>query len=135
MDLSICLAHGNFIREDSEPYDWRVNQDRTLWANESSTNNPCPQGYRVPTRAEQNALVTAASITNYTNAASSNLAFSAPGGRNYSTATLNSHASFGRYWSSSVSGSYVYLRHFYSSGTDLNTVYRGYGFSVRCLKD
>ena len=101
----------------SSPYDWRVNPNDALWANESSTNNPCPQGYRVPTEAEQTALVTDASITNYTNAASSNLAFAAAGNRYLINAALGGQAFGGYYWSSTVSGNNPSYRYFTSSST------------------
>ncbi len=37
-----------FIKVISGHSDWRVNPDDTLWASESSANNVCPAGYRLP---------------------------------------------------------------------------------------
>ncbi len=37
-----------FITLNNNYSDWRVNQDDTLWANESSANSVCPVGYRLP---------------------------------------------------------------------------------------
>ncbi len=37
-----------FIKVISNHSDWRVNPDDTLWASESSANNVCPAGYRLP---------------------------------------------------------------------------------------
>ena len=125
----------HFITEGSSPYDWRVDQDNTLWANESSTNNPCPQGYRLPTGTEQTDLVTAASITNYTNAASSNLAFSAVGYRYNINATLGDQTNNGYYWSSTVTSSSAYVHYFASNSAQLSFSERSFGFSVRCIKD
>ncbi len=43
-------SHSLFIlsQYDIAQYDWRVNHDDTLWAGESSPNNVCPIGYRLP---------------------------------------------------------------------------------------
>ncbi len=43
-------SHSLFIlsQYDIARYDWRVNHDDTLWAGESSPNNVCPIGYRLP---------------------------------------------------------------------------------------
>ena len=46
-------GHSDFIRSVLTG-DWRVSSNNTLWANESSTNNPCPQGYRLPTGSRTN---------------------------------------------------------------------------------
>ena len=45
-------GHGNFITEPNNPYDWRSSQSSTLWQGEAATNNPCPEGYKVPSEAE-----------------------------------------------------------------------------------
>jgi len=125
-------GHSDFINVSG---DWRVNSNNTLWANESSTNNPCPQGYRLPTGTEQTDLVTAASITNYTNAASSNLAFSAVGYRYNINATLGDQTNNGYYWSSTVTSSSAYVHYFASNSAQLSFSERSFGFSVRCIKD
>ena len=84
-------THAKFIIRYSEPYtyDWRVNRDDTLWDNESSTNNPCPVGYRLPLESEFLDLITAAAITDKLEAASSSLAFSLPGYRKATDGSLD----------------------------------------------
>ena len=124
-----------FITEGSSPYDWRVPKNDNLWQGEAGINNPCPQGYRLPTEAEMTALVSAEGITNYTTAASSSLAFPASGGRSNSNGTVYNEGSTGYYWASSVSGTLARSRNFFSSGTNTNSLYRASGFGVRCLKD
>ena len=113
-------------------YDWRVTQNDALWATEASTNNPCPNWFRVPTNAELTALFTAAGITNYTNAASSVLKFSATAVRS-STGALGISGSHGYYWSSSVSGISVSSRYFDSGSTYTFSGDRNYGMTVRCI--
>ncbi len=41
-------SHSLFITIGHYFEGWRVNQDDTLWASESSANNVCPAGYRLP---------------------------------------------------------------------------------------
>ena len=124
-----------FITEGSSPYDWRVPQNNNLWQGESGLNNPCPQGYRLPTESEMNALISALGITNRINAAGSPLAFSASGSRFTSNGTVENQGSFGYYWTSSVDGFDARRCNFYSNGTNTLSSARGYGFGVRCLKD
>ena len=101
-----------------------------------ATNTPCPVGFRLPTEAEQTQLVTSASISNYTDAASSNLAFTAAGLRNFSTGSISSVGSNGNYWGSTDSGTLTTRnRNFYRTSSNANSGNRAYGFSVRCLKD
>ncbi|CAA6809435.1 MAG: Unknown protein [uncultured Campylobacterales bacterium] len=128
-------ANALFIIEGSSPFDWRVTQDDTLWANESSANNVCPVGYRVPTEAELSNMVSAEGITSYTTAASSELALTASGYRHPSTATLSSLGSYGPYWSSSVSGAGARGFGVSSSSQSFYSNSRAYGFSVRCIQD
>ena len=128
-------ANALFILKTTSPYDWRSTQDDTLWATEASANNPCPTGFRVPTLTEQTTLVTAASITNSTTAASSTLKFTVPGYRDCSNGTLYGVGSYVYYWSSTVSGINVSGRYFASGGTGASNDYRAHGFTVRCLKD
>ncbi len=46
-------GHGDFITVDNaSPWDWLTSPYNHLWANESSPNNPCPPGFRLPTIAE-----------------------------------------------------------------------------------
>ncbi len=115
--------------------DWRSTQNDNLWQGEAGTNNPCPSGFRLPTSAEQTALVTAAGITGSATASSSKLKFSVPGGRYYNNGALSDAGYSGYCWSSSVSGTSAYSRYFSSGSTRTNSSSRTYGFSVRCLKN
>ena len=115
--------------------DWRITPNDALWATEASANNPCPSGFRVPTITELSTLVTAAGITNYTNAASSKLKFSVAGHRNCNFGTLDTAGDYSICWSSSVSGTDASYRLFSSSSTDALISSRSAGLSIRCLKN
>jgi len=125
-----------FITISSGPYDWRSPQNDNLWQGVNGTNNPCPIGFRLPTQPEWANLVTAAGITNYTTAYSSSLKLTVAGYRLNTDGSLSDAGGYGGYWSSSVVGTLAYYLFFGSGGVDPAYNYdRGFGFSVRCLKD
>ena len=130
-------GNGNFILAPSSPYDWRSPQNDSLWQGVSGTNNPCPTGFRIPTQPEWSNLITAAGITSYTTAFSSNLKLTATGYRDFGGGnTLSSQGAYGYYWSSSVTGIFANFLHFSSGGVNL----AGYsihenGLSVRCIRN
>lgn len=41
-----------FILISSTPFDWRVTPNNTLWSGGGAVNNPCPDGFHVPSAAE-----------------------------------------------------------------------------------
>jgi len=75
--LSDNPSHGNFIQGGAaSDYDWRVNNDQTLWDLESSLNNPCPKGYVVPTVDEFQTMIVRQNLLD-----NIDLKFSRPGSR------------------------------------------------------
>ncbi len=120
---------------------WRVNQDDTLWANESSPNNVCPIGYRLPldpngaddTNNELAVELNSWDSKDANGSMSSDLKLPMAGARN----TNGSMFDTGKYsdvWSGSVAG--VKARNIYF-GSQVNLVGisdRSYGMSVRCIK-
>ncbi|CAA7392613.1 FISUMP domain-containing protein [Chryseobacterium fistulae] len=116
--------------------------------------DPCPSGFRVPTRSEWVALVNnttsntigtfIGSVTNFgaarqfTCAANGNrLTFPASGYRNLVTGELANRGNFGFYWSSTEYSSYgASLFAFNSSSVyPADSLSRPYGFSVRCIAE
>ena len=133
--ISDTPGHGDFITVGSSPYDWRNPQNDNLWQGVSSTNNPCPSGYRLPTEAEWVAECTSWSSNNAAGAFASPLKLPVAGLRNYSNGSLSSVGSYGYYWSSTVAGTYSRRLAFYSSDAYMGSNTRASGVSVRCLKD
>ena len=128
-------GHSNFILAPSFPYDWRSPQNDNLWQGVIGTNNPCPSGFRLPTEAELNAERLSWATNNAAGAFGSVLKLTVGGLRYYSSGSLGSVGSGGDYWSSTVYGISARSLYFYSSNADMNSHYRAYGFSVRCIKD
>ena len=51
-------GNGVFIRtRDGGSSNWRVNANTSLWTGVSGENNPCPSGWRIPIKAEWEAVV------------------------------------------------------------------------------
>ena len=44
--------NANFIESNSAPFSWLIPQQLNLWQGLNGINNPCPIGYRLPTRTE-----------------------------------------------------------------------------------
>jgi uncharacterized protein (TIGR02145 family) len=149
-------THALFIKQSSSPRDWRETQDGTLWESESSTNNVCPVGYRLPTAGDEgtnegtnveweeevNSWHTdnAHDSTTSTHALASSLKLPMPGYR-HRKGDVRAEGYSGNYWSASI-GSADFNPdgsrelNINSNGVYPNfTEYRAYGFSVRCKRD
>ncbi len=129
-------AHGSFILPSSPPFIWRSPRNDNLWQGVNGVNNPCPSGYRLPTEAELDAERTSWSINNSAGAFASPLKLPMAGYRNQGGSLPFMQVGYrGYYWSSTVNVAYTYNLEFHSSNAYMGYNLRGYGFSVRCLKD
>ncbi len=126
-------GHDLFIEGDYyHDGNWRVPKNDNLWQGVNGINNPCPTGFRLPTKTEWEAEIATWSSQNITGAYTSTLKLTTGGMRYYSGGYYYVDTN-GYYWSSTVDG----------NGSDrliLNTASmgwreRGVGFSVRCIKD
>ena len=144
-----------FITAAAEPYDWLIAEDanfearNTMWtAGADNYDSPCPEGWRVPTKAELDAIRKAYAeepktatftanqgLTVQADEADNPLLLPAAGNRGRTDGLGYNRGTHGYYWSSEVSGSYSPRLYFYSGGTDVNASYRAYGFSVRCVQE
>jgi hypothetical protein len=124
-----------FITEGSSPYDWRSSQNDNLWQGVDGTNNPCPGGYRLPTETEIDNEHLTWSSDDYDGAFGSVLKLPVAGYRDENDGLLKGVGARGDYRSSTVSSTNSRHLYFGSSSANMNTNYRAFGFSVRCLKD
>lgn len=111
---------------------WRNPANFNLWQGVNGINNPCPDGFRLPTEAEWTSEIAASGIRNLATAYSSVLKL-VPAGRRTITgglATAN-----GQYWSSTVKGNFVDVYTFRDTDVLLSTTVPVAGYSVRCITD
>ena len=127
-------GHGNFIISH---IDWRSEPNHNLWQGKSGTNNPCPKGFRLPTKAEWETEIASWSSNSYEGAFASPLKLVVTGRRIPSDGRVTP-GNAGFYWSSTVDpvdddeAYYLYLG---SDGAYMSDWFRAEGFSVRCIKD
>jgi uncharacterized protein (TIGR02145 family) len=128
--------------------DWNTTSAaNNSWLDSSKTvNDPCPAGYRVPTKAQWDAVVANNSISktgswenegNFTSAVKfgSSLSLPAAGGRSkYSFLFARGQRAY--YWSSSKNtGSFSYVADFSLSFFSIYGSYRTEAYSVRCISE
>ena len=148
---SAAAAGRNFITSSSDPHNWLSPQNDKLWNSGTelspvkTENDPCPKGWRVPSKTE---FATIVGLHTWTSGAGANscglltvsgdagakLLFSAAGLRYYDGSARYQGTS-GYYWSSSVSGTSGAFVAFNSASLGADTSSRGYGFPVRCLQE
>ncbi len=142
-----------FIKVISNHSDWRVNPDDTLWASESSANNVCPAGYRLPLNPNgaddaEHELAVELNSWNSKDAngsMSSALKLTLNGYDHYNTVkSVPKYVGiYGYYWSGSVipsdgnNSTVSYARDIYFGNylNLLDTSHRADSMSVRCIKD
>ena len=133
-------GHGNYIVPTSSPNNWRNPQNQNLWQGANGTNNPCPNGYRIPTSVELEAERASWISSSAAGAYASPLKISVAGARNINSGFSNIlyQNSEGYYWSStSISNGNASHHLFINVGSSTTTGYRSRasGCSVRCIKD
>ena len=130
-------GHGNFILVSNQPFDWRTPQNYDLWQGNNGVNNPCPNGYRIPTDLELYAEKLSWGSLNSAGAFGSPLKFPAAGHRYFHNGSLSNVGFGGYYWSSTTRIGSPNVRHleFTSSGAVMGGTSRASVSSVRCIKD
>ncbi len=129
-------GHNNFIKVLADHGDWRIPQNNNLWQGVSGDNNPCPQGFRIPTETEFEAEIASWGVNdNAVGALASPLHLVLAGYRSRGSGSINFVGVEGRYWSSTIDSSESRKLHFTGNGAIMTNGTRAFGYSVRCLKD
>lgn len=131
-------GHAKFITPQTDPYDWRIPQNANLWQGSTGINNPCPNGWHVPTQTEWANEVSKNSITNY-NVAYSVLKLTVCGSRYMVDGIISgTDNGEGDYWTSTPQPGGSLSRISYFTQTRASTgasADRGQGNAIRCIKD
>ncbi len=128
-------ADGKFIIMNLTPFDWRSPQNNNLWQGITGINNPCPIGYRLPTETELNDERLSWATQNGAGGYAAPLKWTIGGRRNYSNGA-SANATSAYYWTSTINGTGSRSLTYTSSATpSWNLQLRGYGISVRCIKE
>jgi uncharacterized protein (TIGR02145 family) len=126
-------GHGDFIT-DSNPTDWRSPRNDNLWQGVDGINNPCPSGYRVPTKAEWEAEYQTWVSEDAVGAFASVLKLPLAGTRTYSGG-IGFEGLMGYYWTSTTGSLNSRIFLIKNISLNISTTSRISGNSVRCIKD
>ena len=146
-----------FYSNNTSPFDWALYPNDALWNSgteespiKNKDNDPCPDGWRIPTykellylrdnysswtsnSAEQNGYYFSGEYTCLEGAPQ--IFLPAAGTRYYRDEDADYRGNRGNYWSSRPSGSYANDLYFYSSNVTMSYNGRAEGCSVRCVQE
>lgn len=121
---------------------WMTVRNDSLWQGINGINNPCPQGFRLPTETEIAAEMNSWASQDAAGAFASPLKLVTAGARDYHTNGLmiyeDNGSKIGAYWSSTVDNSTTsgdVRALVLSNSNDITSASRAYGVSVRCIKN
>ena len=132
--LSSTENPGHSKLSDISPYDWTSPQNNNLWQGVSGINNPCPDGFRLPSKDEWQAEVAAYGST-FEDLFDSPLQLPAAGSRHHNFAQLNAADHEGAYWANTLENNNAFAVVFGAIPTSALSLFRAYGCSVRCIMD
>jgi uncharacterized protein (TIGR02145 family) len=129
----------SFITNSSGNQDWLTSENPNLWQGISGLNNPCPNGYRLPTLNEFSNEIMNFSSQDISGAFNSFLKLPVTGSRDNAGNVIGyTTHDIGRYWTSTINGSNsrpIYLTaSSITQPTDLSSSARVNGFAIRCIR-
>ena len=114
---------------------WMVNQNNDLWQGINGMNNPCPQGFRLPTEEEFEAERETWASNNAAGAFGSPLKLSVGGARSRISGAIGNVGTFVGYRTSTVQGTMVRLMGIALENSFMGSRDRADGNCIRCIKD
>ncbi len=123
--------HNKFIINNA---DWRTNTSNTLW-DYNSANNPCPTGYRPPTKEEMTEETNTWDSNDTAGAFKSILKLPASGYRNRKSGNVIYGGSDGLYWTTTTDQNKSNHLIVQDDNIQFYLSIRPHGSSVRCIKD
>ncbi len=132
-DLFIIIGLDNEVNP-TYPHDWRDPQYDNLWQGVLGLNNPCPNGYSIPTEAEWEAERQSWSENSADGAFASTLKLPLAGLRSAEFGVVYFEGEYGDYWSSTVGVAYAKRLRFDIDDASMGLAQRARGLSVRCIK-
>ena len=120
----------------SIPYDWRSPKNNNLWQGVNGINNPCPAGFKIPTKAEFQAEINAYTIAGPTSAYNSIHKFPMAGSRAFDSGVIRGQGDEIWFWTSTTdtNDSFNVLIQVGAVYTNVGNGRAG-GYSVRCIKN
>jgi uncharacterized protein (TIGR02145 family) len=128
-------GHGSFIITSNNPFDWRTPQNNDLWQGVEGINNPCPEGFRIPTDDEWEEERQSWLANHAGGAYISPLKLPKAGYRLHSSGSLVDAGNEGYLWSSNADGTRSRILFYSNSTAYMFSNYKALGLSVRCIKD
>ncbi len=136
-------GHDKFIfNRTTSPFDWRIPRSHDLWQGVNGDNNPCPDGWRVPTEEELQVELDSWPIKNKHAAFDfSPLRLSPAGQRQHFSGNFFGYGERGYYWTSTIdfgnaskAGKRLYFGHL-DNAVIGGTLQRINGATVRCIEN
>jgi uncharacterized protein (TIGR02145 family) len=140
-------GNGSFILSDRQDGNWmNQNPSTTSWAGTTAINNPCPSGWRIPTRAEWTWFMSNLRVSNNSVGFNASTAYSndfnirlPSGGQRHRLNGSLTNANHHGYWLNNSSSGGVQLIYFLGTGNNNNWGEGGdagaYGAGVRCIQN
>jgi uncharacterized protein (TIGR02145 family) len=113
---------------------WQTTVNNNLWNGVNGINNPCPTGWRLPTKSEWLGAISNLTITGSASAFSSGLKLPAQKGRDRGNGNIQLNNTNNIYWSGDSSNPY-WAWHHTDSSIASDPFWPTYGAAVRCVEN